>query len=101
MRQQLRGSALWSGGPEGRVVAFLPVSDTGFQRHWQGEAKPDGCVLLWAATPGPYPDTAVGSVRLEPGGTLVVDLAVAGLGIAPEQWQFTLSPHHTYGVAGL
>jgi len=100
VRQQLRGNALWSGGPEGAVVALLPDSATGNQRHWQGQVKPDGFVLLWAATPGHHPDTACGWVRLAASGALVVDLAAAGLGMAPEQWRFTLGPQHSYGVAG-
>jgi hypothetical protein len=100
VRQQLRGNALWSGGPEGAVVAFLMDSGTGCQRRWQGEIDASGRVLLWAETPGPWPDTAYGAARFEPNGALLVDLAAAGLGMAPEQWHFTLGPEHSYGVAG-
>ena len=98
--RQLRGSALCSVGPEGAVVALLPDTGTGCQRRWQGEIKPDGCVLLWAAAPGPWPDTACGLARFAANGALVIDVAAAGLGMAPEQWHFTLGPQHSYGVAG-
>jgi hypothetical protein len=50
--------------------------------------------ILRAAAPSPWPDTACGSARFAANGALVVELAAAGLGMAPEQWHFTLGPQH-------
>ena len=100
VRQQLHGSALCQIDAGGRFDGWLADSAAGDQRRWQGEAKPNGFVLLWAAAAGPHPHIACGSIWSDRDGTLVLDLAAAGLGMTPEQWRFTLGPQNGYGVAG-